>query len=135
MTRYVNSSAGRGYQPLPEARKLPSGAAIGGMPPFGAFISKFTIFKAALDAGRPWVGALLLGLVLVVFSAMSGTGLRMVMGAPSPTSGAQQRARPLALWVAPSLVLLACALLLGLFLPDFLAGLIQRASGAAGVWP
>ena len=109
--------------------------AIGGMPPFGAFISKFTIFKAALDAGRPWVGVLLLGLVLVVFSAMSGTGLRMVMGAPSPTSGAQQRARPLALWVAPSLVLLACALLLGLFLPDFLAGLIQRASGAAGVWP
>ena len=46
-----------------------------------------------------------------------------------------QRRSASLIWVAPSLVLLACALLLGLFLPDFLAGLIQRASGAAGVWP
>ena len=109
--------------------------AIGGMPPFGTFISKFTIFKAALDAGRVWLGALLLGLLLVVFAGMSGIGLKMVMGPPSPAPGAERRARPLMLWVAPSLILLGLSLVLGLYLPAFLGGLIQRAAGAAGVWP
>ena len=103
--------------------------------PSGGFISKFTVFKAALDTGHFILGALLLGLLLVVFAAMSRVGLKMVMGTPSPVPGASRRVGPVAMWVAPSLILLSLSLVLGLYLPGFLGGLIQRAAGAAGVWP
>ncbi|HQH72514.1 MAG TPA: proton-conducting transporter membrane subunit, partial [bacterium] len=50
--------------------------AITGTPPFGPFLSEFTILKAAIDQGRPAVAAAYLIFLSVIFMGMAATFLR-----------------------------------------------------------
>ena len=52
--------------------------AIGGMPPFGAFASKFIVVRSAIVQGHAAVAAAFLLLVFVVFVGLSGVALRMI---------------------------------------------------------
>lgn len=108
--------------------------AIGGMPPFGAFISKFAIVRAALVQGHWIVAAAFLACVFVVFVGISGIALKMVLGAPSEPR-ADPRAALSPAWIVPPAVLLALSLALGLYLPRILGDLIRGAAGFTGVWP
>ncbi len=45
--------------------------AITGTPPFGAFLSEFTILKAALDLDRGWVAGIYLLLLAIIFVGMA----------------------------------------------------------------
>jgi hydrogenase-4 component F len=56
--------------------------ALTGMPPFGLFLSKFTILKAAFDGGRLWIVVVLLGLLAVIFIGMATAFLGMAQGEP-----------------------------------------------------
>jgi hydrogenase-4 component F len=59
--------------------------AITGTPPFGLFVSEFTILKGALD-GRHWLVAVLyLVFLTVIFVGMAGIFLRMAFGARGGT--------------------------------------------------
>jgi hydrogenase-4 component F len=93
--------------------------AITGTPPFGAFLSEFTILKAALDHERSIVAAFYLVMLAIIFVGMANVFLRMVQGNPPEISGSGTRETPLAL-ISP-LVLLSCTLLLGLYVPGPLA--------------
>ncbi len=122
--------------------------AISGSPPFGTFLSEFTILKGILDAGRPWVGAFYLASLCVIFVGMSAIVLPMVYGepiqaselptdsptvatGPSVTAPASGPAEPL--WsLAPPFLLAVAALILGLYIPPPLSELLQSAAASVG---
>src|SRR3989440_1676858 len=56
--------------------------AITGSPPFGPFISEFSILNGAFGRGRYWVGALFLSLLLIIFIGMGRTVLTVCQGRP-----------------------------------------------------
>ena len=56
--------------------------AITGSPPFGPFLSEFTILKAALDQGRPIVAVFYLALLALIFIGMANIVLPMAQGEP-----------------------------------------------------
>ena len=101
--------------------------AITGSPPFGPFVSEFTILDAAIGGGRTWVAALFLGLLAIVFTGMSATVLAVVQG-PAPARLAAPARRETFLTVAPVVVFLALSLLLGVYLPPPLERLIRDAA-------
>ena len=101
--------------------------AITGTPPFGPFVSEFTILSAILHAERYGVAAAFLALLVVIFVGMGGTVLAVVQGEPSE----QALATPYRdgwLSVAPIAVLLALVLLLGLWIPEPLSALLTDAA-------
>jgi len=91
--------------------------AVTGAPPFGPFLSEFTILRAAVGAGRIGVAAAFLTLLFLVFVGMGATVLAVVQGEPaSPRDPRAPGER--ATQVAPILALLALVLLLGVWVPD-----------------
>lgn len=101
--------------------------AITGMPPFGTFLSEFTIVKAAVDGGRIGVAIAYLLALAVVFIGMCGLVLRMVQG-PPPAGAAQTASREPWLALAPPVLLGILGLALGLYLPPFLERLLRDAA-------
>jgi hydrogenase-4 component F len=100
--------------------------AITGSPPFGPFLSEFTILRAAIDTGQFVVAALFLGLLFVVFVGMGATVLAVVQG--EPKEPAPSDVRESALTVGPIVVFLALVLLLGVYIPPPLSRLVHNAA-------
>ncbi len=100
--------------------------AITGSPPFGPFVSEFTILRAALEAHRYVPAALYLALLFIVFMGMGATVLAVALG-PAPSAPATDY-KDTPQTVLPVLLLLAMVLLLGVYLPPPLAALLQQAA-------
>ncbi len=98
--------------------------AVTGSPPFGTFVSEFTILRACLDQGR-WLiaGAYVLAL-LVVFVGMSAIVLRMALGKAEQSPASREPLTAL----APPAVFAVLAVLLGVYLPG---PIMERLHGAA----
>ncbi len=103
--------------------------AVGGMPPFGPFMTELMIFKAALGASTA-LAALFVGLLAVAFIGMAGVLLPMLQG--SPATDGQPRVREGALTLGPPLVLCAAVAVLGVYVPDALGALLQSATALFG---
>lgn len=103
--------------------------AITGSPPFGLFLSEFTILRAAAGAGHPWIAAIMLILLAVIFVAMAELIMGMALGAPPLDAVPVREGRWLV--IAP-LVLAAAVLMLGLYIPSPLRTVITRAAMALG---
>jgi hydrogenase-4 component F len=118
-------------------RRLPaSGAvflggffAITGSPPFGPFLSEFTILNAAITSGRYLVAALFLLALVVVFLGMGATVMTVVQGKPSERASATS-VRDSVSTVGPSLALLALVLVLGLYIPGPVDHLLRDAAAS-----
>ena len=103
--------------------------AIGGLPPFGLFMSEFTIFQSAIGDGRTRLGLLFVALLAVAFLAMAGVLLPMLQGESNrPPATARERA----LAVVPPLLLAAAVLALGVYLPRTLDTLLHAVAGVVG---
>ena len=101
--------------------------AVTGSPPFGPFLSEFTILRATVAAGRYGVAALLLVLLFVVFVGMGSTVLAVVQGEPRsdlPDTGFRDSLGT----VLPIVTLLALVLLLGVYVPPALDRSLQEAA-------
>jgi len=101
--------------------------AVTGTPPFGPFVSEFTILRGIVEAGRYGVAAAFLVLLFVVFVGMGGTVLAVVQGTPkgdSPESGFKDSLGT----VGPALVLLAVVVVLGVWVPPALDGALADAA-------
>jgi hydrogenase-4 component F len=61
--------------------------AITGTPPFGLFLSKFTILKAAFEGGYLWIAITLLVFLAVIFIGMTTAFLAMAQGEPEKSAG------------------------------------------------
>jgi len=101
--------------------------AVTGTPPFGPFVSEFTILRGIVEAGRYGVAAAFLVLLFVVFVGMGGTVLAVVQGTPkgdSPEGGFKDSLGT----VGPALVLLAVVVVLGVWVPPALDGALADAA-------
>ncbi len=99
--------------------------AILGMPPFGVFTAEFMILTTAMR-DHPWATPLLLLALGVAFAAVFGRVQAMVFGEPT---GAPLQHRPAA---APVFVHLALVLLLGLWIPPWIAAWYRQAAAMIG---
>jgi hydrogenase-4 component F len=88
--------------------------AILGMPPFGVFASEFLILTTAMQQ-QPWATPILLVALGVAFAAIFGRVQPMVFGETT----AKRLPHPPAL--LPVFAHLAIVLMLGLFIPSYLA--------------
>jgi len=130
--------------PLSGALFLAGFLAITGSPPFGPFVSEFTIVNAAVSDGHFLAATLFLLLLGIVFIGMGATVLTVVQGnAPDPltlpsppTVGGEGRVRGKETNAfrdsistgAPVLLFMALVLLLGLYIPPPLESLLREAA-------
>jgi len=101
--------------------------AILGTPPFGLFLSEFTIVRAGFR-GSSWLAFLLLALLVLAFIAFARTTLDMATGEPVAAEAATQRESIVA--AVPLVVGMAALLLLGVWIPGGLNSLIMHSIGA-----
>ncbi len=103
--------------------------AVTGSPPFGLFMSEFTILRAAIDGGHPWIAAIMLLILAVIFVGMAALVLGIVLGEPTPGT-VPVRESP---WlVAGPIALAAVVLMLGVYIPGPLQDVLTRAAAALG---
>jgi hydrogenase-4 component F len=101
------------------------GIAILGIPPFGVFASEFLILTSAMQQ-QPWATPILLTSLAVAFAAIFGKVQAMVFGATT----AERLPHPPA--VLPVFVHLTIVLLLGLYIPRYLADWYRVAARMIG---
>lgn len=109
--------------------------AVTGSPPFGLFISEFTILRATFSEHHPWIAASTILLLVVIFVGIAGMILELVYGRPAAES--QSPLRRAASNERSSLVLAPAALafvvlLLGVYIPAPLANALARAATVLG---
>ncbi len=115
--------------PISGALLLAGLFAVTGSPPFGPFVSEFTILGAAIGQGHPWIGGITVVLLAVIFVGMARPILDVLYGEPLTT-----RAVPRAggLRLAGPLVLVVLVLILGVYLPPDLRDALARAAVSLG---
>src|SRR5262249_2030763 len=103
--------------------------AITGSPPFGPFLSEFTILNAAISSRQYAAATLFLFMLVIVFVGMGATVLAVVQGRPAddarPTTFRDGIAS-----TAPSIILMAAVLMLGVYVPRPLDALLHDAAAA-----
>ena len=121
-------------------RRMPASAillivglfAVTGSPPFGMFISEFTILSAAIGEHHPWVAGIVLLLLAIIFVGIAAMILEMVYGEPTAArpAGAPSEDRT---WrvVAPA-ALAMLVLGLGIYLPPALTDALTSAAATLG---
>jgi len=117
--------------PLSGALFLAGFLAITAAPPFGPFISQFTIVNAALGNGQYLVGGMFLLLLGIIFVGMGVTVLAVVQGEPPqgmPTTGFHDNVST----GGPILLFLALVLMLGVYIPDVLSNMLHDAARLLG---
>lgn len=113
--------------PLSGALFLAGFLAITGSPPFGPFVSEFTIVNAAADSGQFLAGGFFLLLLCVVFIGMGATVLTVVQGNPLEPTAANGFHDTLST-SGPVLLFMALVLLLGLYIPPPVESLLREAA-------
>ena len=105
--------------------------AITGSPPFGLFLSEFTILKAAMETGHVAAAIACAALLAVIFIGMASVVIRMAQGEPATTMPNPGRREAL-LSVVPPAVLGAIVLMLGVYIPPVVSEAIRSAAAALG---
>lgn len=103
--------------------------AITGTPPFGPFLSKFTILKAALDGGHIWLTTIFLASLGIIFLGMATAFPGMAQGELEkiPATAPDKK------WqIFPPLILGALVLWLGINVPEPLANLLHQIAATLG---
>jgi hydrogenase-4 component F len=105
--------------------------AITGSPPFGPFLSEFTILKAAVDGGSGIAAIAYLFPLAIIFIGMMTAALRMTQGLPSGNAVEfPRREYPISL-VSP-LMLGLLVFSLGVYIPPPLKAALQEAARVVG---
>jgi hydrogenase-4 component F len=113
--------------PFSAALFLAGFLAITGAPPFGPFISEFTIATAAMGTKQYVAGGLFLLLLGIVFLGIGATVLAVVQGTP-PEQEQPRSYRDSVGTVAPILLFMALVLLMGVYIPPTLESLLRDAA-------
>jgi len=106
--------------------------AITGSPPFGPFMSEFTILRGIFDSGRLGVGLTMLLLLAVVFIGMGATAVSATQGEPVKLDTTFKDS--ILLVLAP-IVFLLLVLVLGVYLPAPLETALRDAAALLEVQP
>lgn len=103
--------------------------AVTGSPPFGLFVSEFTILRAAVDAGHLWIAVVTVALLAVSFVGMAALLLGIALGDPTPGTATPRESGWL---VAGPIALAAVVLMLGVYIPGPLHDVLSQAAAALG---
>lgn len=115
--------------PLTGGVLLLGSLAILGSPPFGLFLSEFTIVRAGFASSSAWLPALLLVFLVIAFIAFARTITAMVLGEPTgPANPYTTEERILS--ALPLVLGMAVLLLLGVWIPGGLDHAILTSIGA-----
>jgi hydrogenase-4 component F len=125
LTDHVRGAIRR--MPLSGALFLAGFLAITGSPPFGPFVSEFTIINAAFGSEHFITAGLFLGMMLLVFIGMGATVLAVVLGEPSEPIEATVFRDNFATG-APVLLFMGAVVLLGVYIPPPLHTLLTDAA-------
>lgn len=120
--------------PVSAALFLAGFFAITGSPPFGPFLSEFTILRATITSGRFVIAGLFLLMLVVIFIGMGSTIVSVVQGEP-PDKPTGKRFGDTALTVAPIVVFLGLVLMLGVYIPAPLNALLHDAAALVEAHP
>jgi hydrogenase-4 component F len=121
--------------PLQGGLWLAGGLAILGTPPSGLFFTEFAILGVALRSHAVVVTVLYLLLLFVIFCGMVRVFLGMACG-DAPADAPTAAPAPDSPWTSlPPLVLILCALALGLYVPEPLLALLRHAAALLGGTP
>ena len=120
--------------PLSGTLLLAGFLALAGSPPFGPFISEFTIVNAAFHGGRFVTGGLFLAFLLLIFIGMGATVLLVVQGRV-PSTAKTTAYRDGWLTGLPPLILMALVLMLGVYFPAPLRTMLHDAASFLQVKP
>lgn len=105
--------------------------AITGVPPFGLFLSEFTIVKSMIEQGKIGLGVVFLGILALIFIGMASAFVHMAQGEKNKELRADRGPEP-ALAILPPMALGAAALMLGLYVPSALGRLLNAAAVLLG---
>ena len=100
-----------------------------GSPPFGSFVSEFTILRSAVASGHVVLALVIAGLIVLIFAGMGRSLLRVFHGEPGRTVAAG--AEDVWLLAGPA-VLAGAVLMLGLYIPEPLGRALSGAAAALG---
>jgi formate hydrogenlyase subunit 3/multisubunit Na+/H+ antiporter MnhD subunit len=92
-------------------------------------MSEFTILRAALAAGHPWIAAVMLVMLAIIFVGMAALVLGIALGEPEPGTVPVRESSWL---VAGPLALAAVVLMLGVYIPGPLHDVLARGAAALG---
>jgi hydrogenase-4 component F len=101
--------------------------AVTGSPPFGPFLSEFTILRGAVASGQYGAAVAFLALLFVVFVGMGSTVLAVVQGKPGEHVP-QTAFRDGPGTVIPPLVLMLAVIVLGVWVPPSLHNALEAAA-------
>lgn len=99
---------------------------ITGSPPFGTFISEFTILSGAMQSGHFWPAALFLLFLIVIFIGMGSTVLSVIQG--SPGASADTGFRDSFLKTIPIFIAILLVFMMGVWIPQPLYTYIENAA-------
>jgi hydrogenase-4 component F len=105
--------------------------AIVGMPPFGLFISEFTIAKSIFEQDKIIIGIVFLAVLSLVFVGMSRYCLNMAVGRAPETLSAAHAPEKITMLLPPAL-LAVLVLILGIYIPPCIQCLLTEAAGSIG---
>ena len=104
--------------------------AITGSPPFGLFVSEFSLLHTLVTRAEWLKLAVYIGALGAIFVGMSIPVLRMVQGAKPPAAPPSFQETPFN--VGPPLILGLLVLTLGLWIPDWLTRFLRSAAASLG---
>jgi len=113
--------------PLSAALFLAGFLAVTGSPPFGPFISEFTILNGAMMRREYVAASLFLGFLAIIFVGMGATVLRVVQGPTSP-AGERSTYRDGFWKTAPMFAALALVVVMGVWIPAPVYAFVERAA-------
>jgi hydrogenase-4 component F len=133
----AGSSAAADLRGMLRARPVSAGLAVLGLfavtgsPPFGPFLSEFTILRGAFRQQHPWIAAVTLLLLVVIFVGIARMILEVVLGSPrEPSADEVTPERP---WmILGPLALAVLLVVLGSYLPGPLREQLARAAVSLG---
>jgi len=105
--------------------------AITGSPPFGPFLSEFTVLKGMLDTGHTTAAVMYLLLLAIIFIGMTSVVLKMSQGAPSEAHQSMASREIYATVIPPALLAVAVTVL-GVYVPLPLQALLHNAASLLG---
>ena len=115
--------------PLVGGVLLLASLAILGSPPFGLFLSEFTIVRAGIAGSSAWLVGLLLVLLVLAFVAFLATTARIALGEPTGRVSVRAEATSSVVGAVPLVAGLAVLLVLGMWIPGGLSDLIRHSVG------
>jgi hydrogenase-4 component F len=113
--------------PITSALFLAGFFAIMGSPPFGPFVSEFTIVKYTIESGQFITASLFLLMLGIIFIGMGVTVLEVVQG-NAPDDKPTQTFHDSVGTNLPIILFMALVLLLGLYIPPSLESLLREAA-------